>query len=131
MDEEPVTIGEVLQADKEATEGGATAPDLCELGRLNRLPVALRSCDAKADGEAVDGALHAAERRARLLGLGTSVRKDARGPEGDPIARQWDFSLLSDEELEREIRETLAAREAPRTTGGPAPTEQPEPEGGA
>jgi len=48
------------------------------------------------------------ERRSRLLGLDTAQRLEHVGAEGGPIKQEWDFSCLSDEELEREIEAALA-----------------------
>jgi transcriptional regulator with XRE-family HTH domain len=60
--------------------------------------------------------LRVKERRARLLGLDAPQRREVTGKEGGAITHEYDFSCLSDEELEAEIirtAESIAGRTAP------------------
>ncbi len=93
---------------------GETTEQVLQL-ELERLDVMLRvlwpKCLAGEAG-AIDRALRIMERRARYLGLDKPERHEHTGAEGGPIRHEYDFSHLSDEELEREIAATLAEAES-------------------
>jgi predicted transcriptional regulator len=60
--------------------------------------------------------LRVKDRRARLLGLDAPQRQEVTGRERGPIRHEYDFSCLSDEELEAEIirtAESITGRAAP------------------
>lgn len=64
--------------------------------------------------------LRVKDRRARLLGLDAPQRQEVTGKEGGAIRHDYDFSCLSDEELEAEI-----VRTAESITGRAAPADEP------
>ena len=60
--------------------------------------------------------LRVKERRARLLGLDAPQRQEVTGREGGPIRYEYDFSQLSDEELEHAILAEAASITSRATT---------------
>ena len=58
---------------------------------------------------AIDRLLRCLDIRAKYLGLYAPVRRELSGPEGGPIQHEYDFSHLSDEELDAAIAAAEAA----------------------
>jgi hypothetical protein len=90
----------------------ATELRALETQRLDELQQAIWEQAAGGDLKAIDRILRIMERRAKLLGLDGPQRIEHAGAEGGPIQHEWDFSGLSDEELERQYRETITELEA-------------------
>lgn len=80
-----------------------------ELMRLDRMLLGLWPQAKQGNQGAVDRVLRIQERRAKYLGLDAPVRREVSGPEGGPIKHEYDFSHLTDEELERAIAEAEGA----------------------
>ena len=99
-----------------------------EVARLDAMLLALWRRVQSGDEKAIDRALKIAERRAKLLGLDAPQRLEQAGPEGGPVQHEYcyDFSNLSDEDLMREIQETLAESGQPPLWGEPGEDEQAE-----
>jgi hypothetical protein len=75
-----------------------------ELQRLDAMLLGIYPKAAAGDFGAIDRALRIMERRAKYLGLDAPQRWEHTGREGGPIRHEYDFSHLSDEELEREYQ---------------------------
>jgi hypothetical protein len=100
--------------DRQIKEINETAGHVLEL-ELKRIDVMLLGIWAKAmngDVGAIDRALKLMDRRARYLGLDAPQRMEHTGKEGGPIQHEYDFSHLSDSELDRELAETVAQAES-------------------
>lgn len=106
---------------KEIGEDADTVLHL-ELQRLDSMLLGAWPKAVAGDLSAVDRVLRIMERRARYLGLDAPVRRELSGPEGGPIQHEYDFSHLSDEELERAIAEAESAE------GGATAAEAADPE---
>ncbi len=95
-------------------ENNETAQDVLNL-ELKRLDTMMNVLWRKVlEGElgAVDRVLRVMERRAKYLGLDAPHRMEHTGKDGAPIRHEYDFSHLSDEELELEIAAALAEAES-------------------
>jgi len=102
------TVMRVLEKDAAKTAEDAERLRQMELMRLDRMLLGLWT-QAKAGNQgAVDRVLRIMERRSKYLGLDAPVRRELSGPEGGPIQHEYDFSHLSDAELDA----ALAAAEA-------------------
>lgn len=99
----------VLEKDQKKTAEDRERLLQMELMRLDRMQLGLWSQAKSGNQGAVDRVLRIQERRAKYLGLDAPSRRELSGPEGGPIQHEYDFSHLSDEELERAISETESA----------------------
>jgi len=107
--------------DRSQREIGEKADKVLDL-ELRRLDEMLRILWLKVlEGNlsAMDRALHVMDRRARFLGLDAPEKHEHTGREGGPIEHHYDFSHLSDEEIERQL-ETAAVAEAESIARGAA-----------
>ena len=102
---------------KEIAESAGQVLDL-ELQRLDQIVLILWPKVQEGNVGAIDRVLRVMDRRARYLGLDVPQRMEHTGKEGGPIQHEYDFSHLSDDELERQYAEVLA--EAQSIAGGAA-----------
>ena len=106
------------RSQKEIAEEAGKVLDL-ELRRLDEMLRILWLKVLEGNLSAMDRALHIMDRRARYLGLDAPEKHEHTGREGGPIEHHYDFSHLSDEEIEQQL-ETAAVAEAESIARGAA-----------
>ena len=98
-----------LDRERARTEEDAETLRQIDLMRVERAILALWAQVKAGHLGAIDRLLRCLDIRAKYLGLYAPVRRELSGPEGGPIQHEYDFSHLSDEELERAIAEAESA----------------------
>jgi transposase len=98
-----------LDRERARTEEDAETLRQIDLMRVERAILALWAQVKAGHLGAIDRLLRCLDIRAKYLGLYAPVRRELSGPEGGPIQHEYDFSHLSDEELDAAIAAAEAA----------------------